>query len=306
MINRIKFLLPVIFMLAVTLSANAYNPLKPVIDPHDSLLFDGETIQTSGFNLILDKVECYTRVLEVQGNVLGKVLTKEVYNVCGENETVYTVTERFLKKGDMLMHGSEVTTGVDSKAKLGVFLMERGFNSIFLTVGPESHITTPDFVTNCKVRLKEKEQVPDDEIKVIQGVVTYDAEPDAGFKAVTKGKRSTAKHTKTRYSHEVKIDGGDTVDVIRVYKGSVEVTFMKTDVSDDENMTVMMQKLSEDMLSGKLTAEEVQAKMTEFQNYGQNLNELITPVNVDEGFKCTVTKNSRKVEPLGAGDEDLK
>jgi hypothetical protein len=58
------------------------------------------------------------------------------------------------------------------------------------------------------------------------------------------------------------------------------------------------------MQSGKITAEEMQAKLTEFQNFSKMVNELVTPLIVDAGFKCTVTKNSRVVEPLGAGDED--
>jgi hypothetical protein len=44
--------------------------------------------------------------------------------------------------------------------------------------------------------------------------------------------------------------------------------------------------------------------MTEFQTYSKRKLELSKPVIVDEGNKCTVTKISRIVEPLGAGDEN--
>ena len=272
-------------------------------NPHDSLLFDGGTMPSIDRIGFYEDVQCYTKVMEVTGTVIGKVLKKEIVAACGENETLYTTEERFLKKGDKLMHGSEVVTSVDSKIELGIYMMETGFSSIYIKVGPESRMTTPDFVASCKVRLKEQEQLPPEEIKVIQGIITYDAPPAAEFKAKTKSKRSSVKHTKTRYSHEVKFNSTDTIDVIRVYEGSVEVTMENIDTNEGE-MTKKMEQWGKDMQSGKITAEELQARMTEFQNYGQNLNELMTPLNVDEGFKCTVTKNSRIVEPLGAGDED--
>jgi hypothetical protein len=301
---NILFILCLLFIAAE--KASAIDLFTGGINPHDSLLFDGETTQSLNLITYSDDIGCYTRVIDVKGTVVGKVLTKEIVKACGEDETVYTAVERFLKKGDMLMHGSEIITSVDSKVELGIYLMETGFNSVYLNIGPDSKITTPNFAGSCKVTLKENQQVPEEEIKVIKGIITYDAEPDAGIKAITKGKRSSAKHTKTRYSHEVKIDGIDTVDVIRVYKGSVEISMENIEPPNEEKMTKNLEKLGEDLQAGKITAEEMQVKMKEFQFYGQNLNELIQPLNVDEGFKCTVTKSTRVVEPLGAGDEDSK
>ena len=77
--------------------------------------------------------------------------------------------------------------------------MESTFHAVTINVGPGSQIKTPSFVVECKVRLKEKEQLPPEEIEVIKGTVTYDAPPEAEFKATTKGKRSSVKHTKTRF-----------------------------------------------------------------------------------------------------------
>lgn len=303
--KNIKILLILFLFFFAAGKVSAINLFTGGVDPHDSLLFDGSSLQSiEPVSFGLDP-QCFTRVVEVQGNVIGKVLTKEIYSACGENETVYTAVERFLKKGDMLMHGSEVITSVDSKVELAIVLMESTFHRVTLKVGPESQITTPSFIVECKNTLKEREQAPPEEIKVIEGIVTYDAEPDAGFKAKTNGKRSSAKHTKTRYSHEVKIDAADTVDIIRVYKGAVEVSMLKIDI-DEGDMTKKFENLGEDMQSGKLSAEEMQAKMSEFQNFGQMVNELMQPLNVDEGFKCTVTKSTRVVEPLGAGDEESK
>jgi hypothetical protein len=300
--NNFKILFILFLLITAGENISAIDLFTGGINPHDSLLFDGETMPS--FNLITysDDIGCYSRVQEVKGTVIGKVLTKEIVKACGEDETVYTAVERFLKKGDMLMHGSEVTTSVDSRVELGIYMMETTFNSAYIEIGPESHVTTPSFTT-CKVSLSEK---PEEEIKVIEGIITYDAKPDAGIKTKTTGKRSSGKHKKTRYSHEVKIDGIDTVDVIRVYKGSVEVSMENIEPPNEEEMTKNLEKLGEDLQAGKITAEEMQVKMKEFQFYGQNLNELIQPLNVDEGFKCTVTKSTRVVEPLGPGDSDSK
>ena len=306
--NKINILFLFIMLLIVTLPSSAVNYFRYTVDPHDSLLFDGESAQPLNIFAFSDNLQCYTRVVEIKGAASGKVLKREIGIFgCGSVvETVYVSVEKFLEKGDMLLPGSEVVTGPASKLSLGMFLMESGFNSVYLDVGPSSQITTPNFFT-CKVKpVETQEPLPEEKILIIQGTVTYDAEPDAKIKATTKGKRSSVKHTKTRYSHEVKIDGNDTLDIIRVYKGSVEVTFMKTDDSDEEEITKKIEKLGEDMQSGKITAEELQAKMTEFQNYGQNLSERLTPLEVNEGSKCIVTKNSRTVEPLGPGDEDSK
>jgi hypothetical protein len=302
--RKILFILFLLFIAAEKVSA--IDPFTAWVDPHDSLLFDGGTQQSIDQVSFYEDVQCYTRVQEVRGNVIGKVLMKEIVKACGEDETLYTAVERLLKKGDMLMHGSEVITSVDSKVELGIYMMETGFSSVWLIVGPDSRLTTPDFRVSCKNTLNEKDIVHPEVIKVIKGVITYDAPPDAKFKATTKGKRSSAKHTKTRYSHEVKIDGIDTIDVIRVYKGSVEVSMETIENPNEEEMTKKMDALSQDMLAGKISAEEMQARLTEFQNYGQNLTDLMTPVEVNEGNKCIVTKTARTVEPLGEGDEESK
>jgi hypothetical protein len=303
MIKQINLL----FLLALLLAAgtaNAYTRPGAGIDPHDSLLFDDGSFPEDN-NIFFGELGCFTRVEEVTGNVIGKVLKREIYQACGENETVYTAEERLLKKGDKLLHGSEVITSVDSKVELSIVLMESTYHRVSIKVGPESQITTPSFVVECKIRLVEKETLPPEEIKVIKGIITYDAPPDAEPKAITKGKRTSVKHTKTRYSHEMKITGNDTLEVIRVYEGSAEVTMENIDI-DEGSMSKQIEALGEDMKSGKLSAEEVQEKMKAFQNIGEMVNELMKPVSVDEGYKCTVTKSTRVVEPLGPDDAEIK
>ncbi|MEO8512975.1 MAG: hypothetical protein ABI543_05420 [Ignavibacteria bacterium] len=307
--KNIKILFILFFLFITAEKVSAIDLFTGGIDPHDSLLFDGANELL--LNMEASSDECFIRVDNIRGKATGKVRKKEIVLACGiVPETLITVVDKQIELGDILEEGTYLEVGPDSYVGMGMYFSGDNSKSKYRTqsvplgVTSNSMIIVPRISYYCD-RVTANEEKHTEEIKVIKGVVTYDEEPGTPAKFNTKGKRSSAKHTKTHYSHEVKIDGTDTVDVIRVYKGSVEVTYMKTDASDEEDMSKKIEKLGEDMQAGKLTAEEVQAKMTEFQNYGQNLNELMQPVNVDEGFKCTVTKNSRVVEPLGVGDEDI-
>jgi len=306
MIKQIKFLFLVSVLFVVTESVNAFSPVNYSIDPHDSLLFDGGVI--SGFDKTLQPLskKCYVKVRGGKGIVTGEVMEKEIVPACGGDETLWVAKTKVLKIGDILIEGTTVLTTKDSWIGLGIYLSTDetdNFPSTSIIVGESSEINVPRIQDLCK-RLEVQPNIP-----VIKGNVTYESETKDEEelaplpKLKTKGKRSSAKHKKTRYSHEVKFTESDTVDVIRVYKGVVEVTAENL-VIDEGDVTKKMEKLGEDMQSGKLSAEEMQAILTEYQNFGQMVNELATPLNVDEGFKCTVTKNSRVVEPLGVGDED--
>ncbi len=306
MIIKIKFVFLFSLLFAVTASVNAYSPFKFITDPHDSLLFDGGV--TSGFNKTLQPLskKCYVKVRGGRGIVTGEVMEKEIVPACGGFETLWVAKIKVLKIGDILVEGTTVLTTPDSWVGLGIYLSTdemEDFPSTSIIVGESSEIKVPRISDLCK-RLEVQPTIP-----VTKGIVTYESETKDEeelaplTKITTKGKRSSGKHKKTRYSHEVKITESDTIDIIRVYKGTVEVTMEKIDI-DEGDYTKKLEKFNEDMQSGKITAEEMQAKMTEFQNFGKMINELTQPLNVDEGFKCTVTKNSRVVEPLGAGDED--
>jgi hypothetical protein len=137
---------------------------------------------------------------------------------------------------------------------------------------------------------------------VIKGIVTYESEPGTKAKIRTVGKRSSVIHTKTKYTHEVLYRDGDTVDVIRVYDGSVEVTVTSIEFFDEVTKAQDMLKIAQDFQNGKITAEEFQAKTTEYTAGLKDQTELGKPVMVDAGSKCTVTRKGITVEPLGSGD----
>ncbi len=309
--KNIKILFILFLLFIASENASAIDPFTGGVDPHDSLLFDGAN--RIFLDIAADNDGCYIQAGSIRGKVTGKVRKIEIVLGCGNiPETLITEVDKVIEKGDILVEGSNLETGSDSYVGLGIYfsgdMKELGqykMQSIVLGVTANSLIIVPRISYYCG-RVIEKENKLTQEIPVIKGVVTYEDEPAAKPKFNTKGKRSSVKHKQTSYSHEVKIDGSDTIDVIRVYEGAVEVTFIKTDAAEDAAMTKEIEKMGEDMQSGKISMEEMQAKMTEFQNYGQNLGELLTPLEVSEGNKCIITKTSRKVEPLGPGDEKSK
>jgi len=140
---------------------NAKETVTYRINPHDSLLFDGETLQSVNLTSYAGNLECYTKVVDIKGAATGKVLKREIgiFGCSSVIETLYVVVEKFLEKGDLLMPSSEVISGPASKVELGIYLLESSFNSAYLSIGPSSQITLPSF-TSCCIRVVEEEVVP--------------------------------------------------------------------------------------------------------------------------------------------------
>ncbi len=308
--KNIKILF-ILFLVLITVdNISAKNWITDGIDPHDSLIYDGANPTT--FRSAPLDANCYIKVLNITGSAKGTVITQTFMSGCTkEIETTYVAEYKTIQKNDILDNSTEVETGPDGKVEIGINIAGYSKESSvsFMTIYPSSKITLPMIQNLCFFMNRNEAPAPYEKIeriKVIKGIVTYKTKPGAKPILESQGKNSSAKHTKTNYSHEVKIDGNDTIDIIRVYEGSVEVTYIKTDRSDEEDMTNKMEKLSQEMQDGKITMEELQSKMAEFQTYGQNLSELMKPVTVDEGSKCTITKTSRIVEPLGPDDAESK
>ena len=274
---------------------------------HDSLLFDGANL--SSFNYVGFDRNCYIKAVHVKGTAKGTVIQRKYITGCGGKLDSSLVEEyKTISENDVISEVSNIISE-DGHLELGVFVA--GYSTemplFYITVWPDSKNTMPMignicFGYNQNIKPGPYEKV--ERIWVIIGKTTLKSRPDAKPLLGTKGKNASAKHTKTKYSHEVKIESNDTIDVIRVYEGSVEVTYEKTDANEEKAIAKDMGKLSEDFSAGKITAIEYSTKMAEFQSYSVRKLELSKPVTVDEGYKCTVTKISRVVEPLGAGDED--
>lgn len=296
-----KSVFAVLFILFFSTCSFAYD------GGHDSLIFDGAS--RLPFDNAYAPENCYIQVKAMYGPVKGTVIRCNVfYSVC-EGGYIRSCTfeeDTQLKIGDTLMEGTDLEVGTGDKtfAGIGTYLPNDAgniFSSIGMIVRENSKIRLPIISYYCKNLIEQEKKKS--EVTVIKGTVEYDSKEGANPKITSSGKRSTAKHIKTKYTHEVRFEGPDTIDVIKVYEGSVEVTYMKPDASVDEDMSAKMQKLSQDMLEGKISAEEFQKEMEEFDAYGKNSMDLTKPVVVDEGSKCTVGRNSMKTEPIEPGDQ---
>jgi len=269
---------------------------------NDSLLFDGEDFQ-SLHNKLPGSNKCYFRVAHVIGTATGIIKEPKVISGCTkEYETLYVVVDKKLQKGDILVEGTTVYTEANSRLILNAYLPndnpEDIFGSFHLNVNENSNLDVPRLQNLCE-RITEQETV---ELK--KGKVKFKSEKGKKSKVRTVGKRSSVLHTKTHYSHEVKIDGSDTVDVIRVYEGSVEVTNFSYNFSEEESMEKELEKLSILFSENKISAEEYGSKMMELSSKGmKNIEEINKPAIVDEGSMCIVTGTSITVEPLDKSEE---
>ena len=277
---------------------------------HDSLIFDGANL-SSFDNVGIDR-NCYYKVLSVKGTAKAWVLTQKFISGCGNKiDSLFEREYKTISVNDILDYPGEVIAERDTEVEIGLFIagFSKEKNATLHTLHSQSITYFPKPEQLCLFLNKNIKPAPYEKVEtitVIKGIVTYESEPGVEPLLGTKGKNASARHTKTKYSHEVKIEGNDTIDVIRVYKGSVEVTYVKTDALEEEATAEDMEKLSEDFSAGKITAIEYSTKMSEFQSYSKSKIELSKPVTVDEGFKCTVTKNSMVVELLGLDDAEIK
>jgi hypothetical protein len=271
---------------------------------HDSLSIDGSN--GSPYTKASFTTECFWKVVKIKGSATGRVLKPEISNTCTrEYETLYVAKDMTLAENDYLEEGSVIETGPNGMVAVSVFLAgDKHLGSFTLTAGPSSKMRIFTLSELCSAIKAKREYYDKDRVTIIKGKVTYDSEPGSLLKVRTQGQNSSVVHTQTLYTTEVMINGNDTADVIRVFKGSVEVTFERPDVKEDELMTKEVEKVTKDMQEGKMTNEEFMAKMLEIQAYGQRKSDLSVPTIVNEGSKCTVTLTSKKVEPLGSDDND--
>jgi hypothetical protein len=232
----------------------------------------------------------------------------EIAKICGLRDTSYTVEDDTLKEGDILSDGTIIETGPDGLIAVAVFLKSapNSLGRLMMTSGPSSLMKIPLLNPICDALKTDREIEEAGSVLIIKGKVTYDSPPSEKIKIRTEGKRSSVKHSKTRYSHEVFVDAGDTLDIVRVYEGSVEISHIRNDFSDEESKAKEMEQLAQDFQTGKITVEEMTKKIEEYTANTRQISENLKPFTVEEGNKCILGKTSFKVEPLGSGDEDSR
>lgn len=320
-INMKKTIISIAIILVLCSVSFAEMPASP--DPHDSLLFDGENGNISLFNKAY--LKCFLRVRKIKGTASGRVVEKQIDEICGVQETTYVAKDKSpLKEGDLLLEGSDVKTSPNGQVQIGITASGGGESgSAIMTIYPGSKITLPLISEICN--LLTTGTISDNKVKVNEGKVHINTKPPGEKSILEKldllkltsdpkdeipldlfkgdGKNSTVNHMKTEFTMEVAIDGNDTIDIIKVYEGSVTVSLKndKVDVSDDK--TAEMEQMMKDVQSGKISAQEFAEKMKEYTEEMKNKGKELQPVTVEAGNKCTAGKKSLKVEPIELNNE---
>ncbi|HWA05061.1 MAG TPA: hypothetical protein VG961_00835 [Ignavibacteria bacterium] len=272
--------------------------------PHDSLLFDGDNSNPGNYDG--GYYPCSWKVVKLKGYAFGTVRKMHIGNMCGTPDTSYILKDDTLKEGDILSDGTIIETGAGAMISVAVFMKSdpNRIGRFFMTAHEFALMKIPLLDVICEQLKIELQGELAQKVLIIKGKVTYDSPPSEKSKLSTKGKRSSVIHNKTRYSHEVLVDAGDSIDIVRVYEGSVEISPILSDFSDYESKGKEMEQLAQDFQAGKITMEEMARKIEEFQNNTHQLSESMKPFLVEAGSKCILNGKTYIIEPLGAGDED--
>lgn len=249
---------------------------------HDSLLFDGanevQIIQSP------PDENCNIKVTKVTGFVLGTRTVREIYEVCGQKDTINrTESAAQLKEGDYIVKKEEIKTGEDGYVK-----MELNDGSV-IVLGPNSSIyIDEDMCETARTFVRFRFGSLWTKIKKLLG----------GGKFEVSTERACACVRGTEFS--VESDGKR--DIVRVYESTVEVK-MNLNTGELEKSGGDIEKVTKDYQDGKITLEEYMAKVQEFSGKMNEMTESsMNGTMVDAGFMVTVTDKVSTPEPLPAGD----
>lgn len=258
-------------------SVNAFGGDK------DSLLFDGgqgvKTIQSNAGN-------CDVKVLYASGKNSGVKRVAQVDMGCGETgtDTFYSSEKGQVKKDDILSHGEEVSTGDD-----GIIELEM-WDGAVLRMAPNTTVKiTSDF---CDTR----------NIFQRQGSIWFKIKKLIGggkFEVITTGRSAIGVR-----GTEFTVETSEEKNTLRVYEGSVDIKPLGKGIHQGmEETGLEMQKLTEDLQNGKITAEEFTTKAQEFSKLLQEKTEgIYKTAIVDAGNMITVIDILGNIEPIPAND----
>jgi hypothetical protein len=242
---------------------------------HDSLLFDGRDMN----HVINDIAPCVMIVDKVSGDMQATVLERKRYDsyVCSKTDTATyaVVVKRKVKPGDQLVLGDVITTGPYSNIE---GILQDGSDIMF--------------GSNSKVMIGADYCVTPGGIELLWGKIWLKVKKQLGSaKYEVKTERAVHGVRGTVFTIETKIEGSDTLDITKVYEGSVEVSAVNYDKSDLDKSGEELKKINDDYQSGKITAQEMAEKMKPYtENVGKELSEMKLTETVEAGFKCVVGK----------------
>ncbi len=276
-INLVFKYIIALFILSM-ISSNLYSSSKTIAGiyggGHDSLLFDGTSSSADYL-----REECNMKVTSVKGEVWGNILTSEIFNVCGETDTIYKITYGKVKVGDILVSEDFVRTKDFSTVELELKDGKR------VWLGPATEFQMGrDYCMGGGIA------------NLFSGSVHVKGGKEGNLYVATA--QSMVHITKTEFSVETTKDGEITTDLIRMYEGSVTfgLNMQNKDLSKkNDNKEAEIKKLTKDFQAGRVSIEEFTKKMMEFQG---NITASIEAITVNAGFQSRVVGMDNPTEPV--------
>jgi len=280
----ILFILSVILMSSYSQQKHgmSFSPIG-----YDSLNYDGtnEIIVSPVHN----SEKCYLKVNYTYGNNTGTKVVTKTYVICGSSVTDTETEKGTLKNDDELMPGAEIESGPDGEMEI-----EYPDGSV-IRLGKNSKFTPNDDI--CKT-INEMGYMIEGKImafiKKVLGGAKYEVKTGTAYIGV-RG---------TQFSAEKKINGSDTVTIVKVYSGTVEVRLNNFDVTKIETQGDAINRIQEDYKNGKITQEEMIKQMTEAMKVvNKETGVMNTTATVEAGYKCVVGKTVGKPELIETDDD---
>jgi hypothetical protein len=248
-----KLLLFFTAFLFISAGSDSFSLPKFFVDPHDSLIFNGENYFRTETYYSKPGDECNFRVTYVKGNATGKIKKMMIYEDCGI-DTVYEYVNGAIEKYSVIQGGEQVKTGPESNVKI-----ELPDGSVII-LGPNTEYTLP---TNaCDLSRSGTLNLGSIWTKVKKLI--------GGGKFEVSTERAVHGVRGTEFTVEIKEENGIKYDIVKVYEGTVDVMLTSLDTKEYENKGDEMQKITEDYQAGKITMEEYSKKIFEMGNAIQN------------------------------------
>ena len=273
----------ILFMFSTVLYSQSKSGTGFISGGHDSLLFDG-----ANGNTFMDKSPCGCRIqiAAVGKKVHARICEKKVSKDCVEYDTSYVKVRRGIVSWDSdILDGDTIYTD-DSPGSWIDLQLDDGKR---LLLGSNSSMVVEG---NCKNSA---------DVTLHKGLLFLD---------LTNGNKDNFIMTRTingqiinmgtRYSVQSILDGNNTIDIVRVYEGSVSFGLnMENDfnINKTKDKGAEMKKLTDDFQSGKISIEEFTKKMAELQ---KGMNEtVLNAVTVNAGYESRlVGTDSNPTEPV--------
>jgi hypothetical protein len=271
----------ILFIFSTPLYSQSKSGMSFYSGGHDSLLFDG-----ANGNTFMDKSPCGCRIqiAAVGGKkVHARICEKQVGETCGQYDTFYVMKRRGIVSWDSdILDGDTIYTDdspgswIDLQLDDGKRLL-MGRNSSMVVTG------------NCQ---------NSPEVTLHNGLLFLDlTKGNKDNFIITRTINGQVINTGTRYSVQSILDGNDTIDIVRVYDGSV--TFKQNLDAYTQSLkskSEQIGQLSEDYQNGKISLEEFSKKMGELQ---QVLSESIPKgVTINAGYESRMRGTDKPTEPV--------